>query len=476
MEFGLVRESLKERKILMNIAPNLVYPLQMLIPTYKDFQSSKLILKSGLIMYDLLAFDRKDTWDPEKSIPAHSAVSVNEALNIEPDIEQNNLTGGILFHDSQSICPDRLTLTFVKSAVNKGADVSNYAEVTGFLYTNSKVISGVQVKDKLRGTEKEIRGKLTVNCTGPWADILLNIAEKGESANHIKRSEGIHIITKTLGSGHALLQRTKRGRHLFILPWRRHSLIGTTDKEYKGDPDAYKVTRQSIIEFIEEINELYNKDYIKYEDVKFAYGGLRPIVGTETEGTYTSSRKYEIYDNAKDGFENLITVEGGKYTTSRNLAAKTANLIDKKSNRKPAKSITDKDYLSGCDIKNIDAFIERMVNINKDFDKNMIITLSKYYGTEIFDLLETAKQNEDYRKPLNDDGEILAQVIYAIRKEMAKKLQDIVFRRTGLGTLGHPGEDVLKKIAELTSEELGWDKDLMNKEIEEKIKRRDSYY
>ena len=470
-EFGLIRESLRERKIFMNIAPNFIYPLQMLIPTYKDFQSSKLVLKTGLVMYDMLAFDKKKTWDPGKNISRHEFIPREKVLAMEPDLNRKGLTGAILFYDSQSIFPERLTLAFIKSAAKNNADVSNYTEVTGFIYSNKKAVSGVKVKDKLTGKEKEIRGKLTVNCTGPWADILLNIAERGESANHIKRSEGIHIITNSLGNGHALLQRTKRGRHLFILPWRGHSLIGTTDKEYKGDPDEYHITRESISDFIEEINEIYEREYIKYEDIKFAYGGLRPIVESDTKGTYISSRKYEIYDNAKDGFENLITVEGGKYTTSRNLATKTANLIDKKFNRKPAKSVTDRDYLFGCDIKNIEAFIERIVKLNKDFDGNTVITLSKYYGTEIFDLLNIAKENEEFSIPLNNDGEILAQVIYAIQKEMAKKLSDIIFRRTGIGTLGHPGKDVLEKVAGIAAGKLGWDQERMEKEIEETEKQ-----
>ncbi|MBN2038440.1 MAG: glycerol-3-phosphate dehydrogenase/oxidase [Spirochaetes bacterium] len=466
-ELSLIRESLRERRILMNIAPNLVYPLQMLIPTYRDFQRSRLILGTGLTIYDLLAYDKKRTWDPAKKMSRHTSISRQNALDMEPDIDPHDLTGAMLFQDSQSLFPERLTLAFIKSAVKYGADVSNYAEVTEFIYSNSKAISGVIVKDKLTGNEKEIRGKLTVNCTGPWADILLNIAEKGKSTNHIKRSEGIHIITETIGNGHALLQTAKNGRHLFTLPWRGHSLIGTTDREYKGDPDEYRITRESIIDFIKDINYIYGSEKIKYKDIKFAYGGLRPMVESDTEGTYTTSRKYEIYDNAKDGYENLITVEGGKYTTSRNLAFKTANIIDKKFSRKPSESITDKNYLNGCDIKDIQAFIHQMLKTHKDLNRNTAITLSRYYGTEITDILKITQGNKNTKEPLNDDGEISAQVIYAVRNEMAKKLEDIIFRRTGFGTLGHPGKDVLKKIADTAAKELGWNKEHTRKEIEE---------
>ncbi len=466
-EISLVRESLRERRILENIAPNFVYPIGMMMPTYRNLASAKFIMRTGLIMYDMLSYDKKNTWDNTKRIPNHISISKKEALQIEPDINPESLTGGMIFYDCQNISPDRLTLAFLKSAIKNNTNVSNYAEVVDFTYKAEKKISGVWIRDNLSGKKLKINGKIVINCGGPWADIILNKAEKGQSTNHIKRSEGIHIITPLLGKGHALLLRTKKGGHFFVLPWRNHSLIGTTDKEYNGDPDAYKVTKESIEEFIRDINETYAKPYIKYEDIKHAYGGLRPIADTETKGTYASSRKYEIHDNRKDGFEGLVTVEGGKYTTSRNLAVNTVDLIDKKMKRETGPSATDINYLSGCEIKDLLPFIEQMKNTNKDFSKNTIDILARYYGTELEHVLKIAREHKNMALSVNADGEILAQVAYAARHEMAKKLMDILLRRTGMGTLGHPGNDVLKKIANIAASELGWAKDRVKEEINE---------
>jgi glycerol-3-phosphate dehydrogenase len=154
---------------------------------------------------------------------------------------------------------------------------------------------------------------------------------------------------------------TKEGRHVMMIPWRNHTLIGTTDKEYNGDPDDYKVTKQSILELIDEINSNYGSSKIAYDDVLFAYGGLRPLVDNQTEASYESSRKYEVFDNAKDGLNGLITIEGGKYTTSRRLASNVMKIISKKLNKSLGKSVTDKKYLVDSDITNMESFIRQLV-------------------------------------------------------------------------------------------------------------------
>ncbi|MCU0821886.1 MAG: glycerol-3-phosphate dehydrogenase/oxidase [Spirochaetes bacterium] len=471
LEFGLVRESLRERRILENIAPNLVNPMSFMIPNYDTLMTNKWLIKLGMMLYDVLSFDKTWTWDKIKQLPLHRTISKKDVLELEPKVRSEKLTGASIYYDCQSIFPERLTLAFIKSAVKYGASVANYAYVHGFLYRDGKRISGVKVRDKIHNRELEIKSGLVVNCCGTWADIVLNIAEKGESTNRIKRSEGIHLIIDKIANKHAVLLRTGKGRHFFILPWRNHSLIGTTDREYNGEPDNYRVKRKSIEEFIAEINESYGDGKLKYSDIKHTYGGLRPIVDDQTEGTYESSRKYEIYDNAKEGYEGLITVEGGKYTTSRNLASKVMKLIEKKTGREPGVSVTDRIYLAGCEVPDLKAFLDDIKNVNRDFDVKTLDFLGRNYGTESRDVLKIARSRKDLAVPINDDGEILAEVVYAAREEMALKLTDILLRRTGLGTLGHPGKDALKKIADTAAKELGWSAARKKSEIKEAEER-----
>lgn len=471
-EFSLVRESLRERKVLEDIAPNFVYPFPMLMTHYKSsLKNSKWVMKLGLTLYDILSYDRGRTWDESKKIPLHRTVSAKEAVEMQPCLGDQVLTGASVFYDCKSIFPERLTLAFIKSAVAFGAKVSNYAKVDGFLMDEPNRITGVRVTDVLMNAVHEVRGDIIINCGGPWADILLGLAKKGEVNETLRRSEGIHIITgKKIDEGSVLASMTSKGRHFFLIPWRGHTLIGTTDKEYVGSPDDYNVTRQSILELIEEVNSVFGQGFVKFEDVKYTYGGLRPLVEEQTEGTYESSRKYEIYDNAVDGLEGLITVEGGKYTTSRNLAEKVMDLVWKKTEKPMGQVITDRRYLSGCEIRDIQAFIDAIKQKNPDFGADTLDYLGRHYGTEYEKVLEIARSNREYAGVVSSDGEILAEVVFAVRQEMARSLSDIVLRRTGIATLGNPGEDILRRVAAVAAEQLGWDDRKRDREYEKTVR------
>ena len=464
LEFGLVRESLRERRILENIAPNLVYPFPFMIPNYNRLENNRWVLKIGMILYDILSYDKSFTWDRSKKIPMHFTLSKEKALKEEPLIRKEGLTAATVYYDCQSIFPERLTLAFVKSAVQYGAKVANYAEVVNFVYSNGS-ITGVVVHDVLADREVIIKGKLIINCGGPWADIILKKAENGNSSHQIRRSEGIHIITKPMVHKYAVALMPRKGRHFFLIPWRGYSLIGTTDKEYIGNPDEYKVTKQSIQELLDDVNSAFGDGTLSFKDIKFVYGGLRPLVEDQVEGTYQSSRRYEIYDNAIEGVNGLITVEGGKYTTSRNLAVNVMKLVQKKLQRTLPPSLTHTRYLAGCQIKDLEAFFTKVYASYPDFDTKTLEVLAKYYGSELDALMQIATTNKKYQQIVTHDGEILAEVIYAIRHEMARTLSDIVFRRTGICTAGNPGNDVLQLVAETAAKELQWDQKELKRQL-----------
>jgi glycerol-3-phosphate dehydrogenase len=437
-----------------------------MVPTYKGIKSNKWIIETGMILYDILSFDKGHTWDKAKKIPGHHSLSREEALRDVPSLRGEALTGAAVYYDCLSLCPERLTLAFIKSAVKHGAQVANHAEVKEFLYGKDSTIMGVKVLDLIAGEEIEIEGKVTINCGGPWADIVLDTAERGQSSHSIRRSEGIHLITKPLVENYAVALMTASGRHMFLIPWRGHTLIGTTDKEYVGDPDTYKVTRESVEDFLQEINSCFGDGGLTFDDVLSAYGGLRPLVEDQVEGTYESSRKYEIYDNKEDGFDGLITVEGGKYTTSRRLAENALKLVGKKLRRKLHDAITDKEYLNGCEIEDIDKFLVDMKKDYPQFDPKTLEYLGRNYGTEFKEVLALADEDKELAEPVTHDGEVLAEVVYAARHEMAHTLKDILFRRTGLGTLGNPGRDVLTRAAEIAARELGWSGERLAKELD----------
>ena len=474
-EIGLVRESLRERRVLENIAPNFVYPWPMMMVHYKTpLKNNKWVVKIGMLMYDALSYDKNFTWDVCKKIPTHRTISRKEVLQSEPHVRADGLTGASVFYDCNSIFPERLTLAFIKSAVAYGAKVANYSKVEGFLMDADNNVTGVRVKDLLENKIHEVSATVTINCGGPWADIVLGLAKpNGDGSGTLRRSEGIHIITskRLLSGNYTVGTMTPGGRHFFLIPWRNHTLIGTTDKPFTGNPDDYRVTKTSIMELIDDVNSSFGDGKLNYSDVQHTYGGLRPLVEEDTGETYTSSRKYEIYDNKKDGLDGLITVEGGKYTTSRNLAENCLKIVAKKMGRSLGKSITKEHYLSGCEIKDLTTFFSAIHQDNKDFSGPTLNYLSSNYGTEYADILKLAREDKTLAETLNADGELLAEVVYAIRQEMARTLSDIVMRRTGIGTLGNPGEDVLRKVANVAAKELHWDANKIEQEILDTIKQ-----
>ena len=468
-EVRLVRESLRERRVLENIAPNYVYPQPIMMMHHKKpLKNNKRVVKVGMLLYDALSYDKNRTWDPCKRIPAHKTISRREVLRQEPHVRAEGLAGASVFCDCMSIFPERLTLAFIKSAVAHGAKAANYAKVEGFLMDAGNRVAGVKVKDLLTGEVHDIAGTVTVNCGGPWADLLLDMAKPdGKDAPMLRRSEGIHIITaKRLLSGQYIVgSMTPSGRHFFLIPWRNHTLIGTTDKPFNGNPDDYRVTRESIMELIDDVNRSFGDGKLSYEDVKHTYGGLRPLVEKETRETYTSSRKYEIYDNKDAGLDGLITVEGGKYTTSRQLAENCLKIVAVKLGRNLGKSVTNKKFLTGCEIKDLNFFMNEARAQDNGLSPATMEYLARNYGTEYREIAKLAREDQSLSETLNNDGEIQAQVVYAVRNEMARTLSDIVMRRTGIGTLGNPGEEVLRKVADVAARELRWDKEKTEKEI-----------
>jgi len=465
LEFRMVRESLTERRTMLNVAPNLVYPQPVMLTLYGGARpDNKLAIQTGMMLYHILSLDRRSTWDRSKKLPRPTMLSAGEVLRREPNVRGEGLRGAGLIYDCRSLCPERLTLAFVKSAVKEGAHVSNYAKIEGFLLSRERIM-GVKVRDLLTSSEREIEGRLVINCGGPWADIIRNLIDDAGAGAKVRRSEGIHVITRKLVNDHMVSRNTKSGGRFFLLPWRGHTLIGITDKEYVGDPDDYRVTRAAIEELLADVNAGFGAGPLRYEDVVYAYGGLRPLVEDQTRGTYESSRKYEIYDNAREGVEGLITVAGGKYTTSRSLAENAMHMAAGKLGRPLGKCTTATRHLAGCEINDMTAFVDGIKTENRDFEERTLDWLARHYGTEAQQVIALARADKSLAEPLDADGEIPAQVLYAIREEMALTLADIFLRRTGLGTLGDPGDEVTTKVANLTAAELGWSEERKAKEL-----------
>lgn len=489
LELGLVRESLRERRIWSNTAPHLIDPLMFLMPLTSRRLKDRMVKAIGLTLYDWLAYDRNRLDDPEKSIPAHKKLRREEALALEPGMESEDLTGAMLFYDYQMYSPERLALECILSAAEAGADVANYAEVVSFLLDDGNV-AGVRVVDRLQvgkgGSREElspieIRGRLVVNAAGPWADLLTDQLQRDRTGSvapsrHLIRSKGIHLLTRALTKAHAVAVPHEHS-HFFILPWRGYSILGTTDTVYKGAPDTVHVTEKDIVNFLAVVNKGFPGAKLKRSDVLYFYAGLRPIVDTtgakddsakpveevgakaEETDSYTASRAAEIVDHETEGgMRGMITVIGGKWTTSRNLAAKVVDLALGKLEKPKVMCSTDQTPTYSGNVGPFAEFARQSVEKHRDVPAAVIENLARNYGSHMEDVLGLTQSDPKLAERLSDRfPDIAAEVVHAVRNEMALTVEDVLFRRTGLGTIGSPGDAAVKRVVDLMAQELGWD-------------------
>ncbi len=464
LELGLVRESLRERRVWSHIAPHMVHPLTFLMPLYGKGIRKRLMMALGLTAYDLLAYDRNRLGDPEKFIPAHRSLNRAEALALEPGIESPELSGGIIFYDYQMHFPERLALACLRSAVEGGAQVANYAEACEVIQEKGQVV-GARIRDNLtHQPDIAVRARLTVNAAGPWSDILMDAMMGKRGHKRLIRSKGIHILTRPITQGHAVAALTSKG-HFFILPWHGYSLIGTTDTVYRGDPDAFRVTEKDISDFVGAINEAYPGAKLKRSDVLYFYGGLRPIVDqtstiaeSEAEGkdAYRASRAAEIVDHEiENGLAGIITAIGGKWTTARALAEQLVDLAVVKLGAAASPCKSGEAVVYGGNTGIFAEFLAQAKEKHASLAPDIVEHLAYNYGAGMSEILRLAEDAPALYERISEGlPNIAAEVVHAVRYEMAYSLEDVMFRRTGIGAFGKPDISILDRISGLIMEEL----------------------
>lgn len=481
-DFKRMRESIRERSILMRIAPHLVSPLPFLVPTYKRLLQGKLLMSVALRLNDLISFDRNQGLDPQKRIPRSRIVSATECLQLCPSLDHADLTGGALFFDGQVHNPDRLNLSVLLSAAQAGAALANYTQVNGFL-RGGDAIRGVEAIDVLTKRSFTVQARIVVNCSGPWSDHVLQFLGSQKQRTSRKLLKAAVLVTRPLARGVAVgipgrarykdrdAVLNKGHRFFFITPWRDTSLIGTFQALYEGDPDYCEVTEVDIQSFLSEVNGALPEAGLTTQDVRFVYRGLLPRAHTnDKSGDAQLAKHYEISDHAaEDGADGLISVMGVKYTTARSVAEEAVDLAAKKLGRKMAKCRTAVTPVHGGAIGCLEQFAaqaleKRPTGISVETLQHLIRT----YGSEYPAVLKYCEEDAEWGQLVTDDAPVIkAEILHGVRAEMAQRLSDVVLRRTELGTAGHPGEACLITCAMICARELGWDKKRALREIEE---------
>jgi glycerol-3-phosphate dehydrogenase len=471
-QLGKVRESARERAAFVRIAPHLVRWVPFLIPTSHSLSKGRLLLGAGIASYHALcAGTASGIADPERRVPGDRFLSRQRVISQYPLLESiERVTGAWVIHELHMHSSERMTLAFLKSAQTRGAVVANYVEATGLLRDRTGRVVGIAARDQLEGRPFEVGARLVANAAGPWIS-LFNVAQ---ARAHLEReitafSKGVHIVTRPLIEGAAVAVPTRHrnqamiqrgGRHFFIIPWRGRSLIGTTNVPFRRTPDEVGVDREDVRTFVEDINDALPAACLSVSDVEYAFAGLYPLTEDVVRPeVYQGTGLYQLVDHARaDGVEGFVSVLGAKYTTARALAQRAVDLVAAKLARRLPQAETAATPLVGGDLADVRTFRADLDDrYGRSLDSVTIDHLAGHYGTDVHAVVALGRQHEAGFAPIaRNQPTIEAEVRYAVHAEMAQRLDDVVFRRTGLGTIGHPGAAALARCAAIMAEGLGW--------------------
>jgi glycerol-3-phosphate dehydrogenase len=459
-DFGLVRESLKEKKTLERLAPHLVRPLPFLVPIYRGSKRGLIAVRIGLGLYDLLT--------PGKTTDRYRVMRAVEALSLEPSIRPEDLRGAGYYFDDLLLFPERLCLENVLSAIRHGARAHNYVEVMEVLRRDGD-IDGVRVRDLLTGETCTVRATVIVNCAGPWADRLREMAGVAEERPRVLRTtKGIHCLLPRL-TERAVYLSTGDERMIFVIPWREFSLVGTTDTDFDGDPDRLWATRDEVTYLLAAVAGALPDPRVAFDNVVYTYAGVRPLSFEAGASASKVSRQHKVVAEGAGG--RFLTITGTKLTCFRSLAESVGDRVMRLLGRH-APSRTAALMLDGTDEEAGRVEARAWMDVSEEMaatglPRETLETLVETHGRGFTRVLELAKKLSDGTERLcPENPDIVAQVHHAVTDELAVSLQDVLLRRTGIGQSHCRGLDCAAAIGARMAELLGWSARRLDAELD----------
>ncbi|HEY3632246.1 MAG TPA: glycerol-3-phosphate dehydrogenase/oxidase [Jatrophihabitantaceae bacterium] len=461
LEFGLVREALRERELMTSyLAPHLVKALPFLYPlTHRAWERP--YVASGLALYD--------TMGGASSVPGQKHLTRAAALRLFPGLKRDALIGAVRYYDAQAD-DARHTLTVVRTAARYGAVVRSSSQAVGFAHESDRVV-GVRVRDVEDGRETTVGAGVVLNCTGVWTDEIQAISG-GRGRFRVRASKGVHIVVsrEKITGDTGLILRTDTSV-LFVIPWKNHWLIGTTDTDWTLDLAHPAATRGDIDYLLERVNAVLVSP-LNHDDIEGVYAGLRPLLAGESEETSKLSREHDVARVVP----GLISIAGGKYTTYRVMAADAVDAGVGDLPKLVPPSCTDKVPLLGADgyfaMRNqVDALAAEY-----GLHPYRVLHVLDRYGSMIRDVLEPALADAELLQTVPGAPDyLMAEIRYAVTHEGALHLEDVLTRRTRISIeYPHRGVESAPAVAELVGDILGWDAARRAAEIEQYTARVDA--
>jgi glycerol-3-phosphate dehydrogenase len=452
LDIRRARESTHERRTTARIAPHAVRPLSFALPLYRSLMRGKMAMRAGFVLDRILSAGRNRGVPPSHRLPGGRVFSRSRAAQTFPGLRRQGLTGAAVFYDYVTTEPDRFTFSFALAAAEHGAVLANHVEASALL-VDGKRVTGVSAGDTLGSRTVEVGARLVVNATGGRVDRLLKPLG---IATGIPMLKAMNLVTRRDAGDEALGGRSPSGRNLFLVPWRDRALFGTWESDRTCDPDDTTVSESDVTAFIGELNQAFPALDLTPADITLVHRGVVPAV---VRGDRVSLEGHEqIRDHATQGVEGLVSVAGTKFTTARAVAQRVTDMVLSKLEQKPVACRTASTPLPGGSLRDIGLAI---ADARREYDEGLptdtIPHLIAAYGSRYRDVMEIAAARPDWRTRLAPDSPVIgAELVLAVRKEMAPTLADAVIRRTPLGALGHPGDAALARAAAIVGTELGW--------------------
>jgi glycerol-3-phosphate dehydrogenase len=479
LDVARVRESSRERSALLRIAPHLVHPMPIVVPTYGHGMRGAEVLGAAFALLAILTADRnRGIDDPARRLPPARLVGRGPVRAWFPEIDLGSPTGAGIFWDGQFYNPSRLVWAFVRSAMRAGCIAANYCEVTSLLRRNGRV-TGVVVEDRLGAACIDLRARVVVNATGPYSDAFLGrMGVRPRRTTPLSRDMAL-VVHRSIVTGKGLALQTRyrdpdailsRGRrHIFLIPWRHCTLIGVNSVIWREDPDRLRVSRADLSAFLEEINEALPSLRLGFQDISLVMAGLLPVESrVSADGNVSFGKRALVHDHTRlDGVDGLITAISNRYTVARSVAERTVDLTFHKLGRAPAPCRTTVLPLYGGDFRAYDVLVNEVASaLPAGTSRGQADRLARNYGSAYRDVLRLTRSDPGLATPIRDSEVLRAEVVHAVREEMTQHLADCVFRRTDLGTAGHPGVLPLEECADIVAAELGWSPEQREAELE----------
>lgn len=462
LNFRLVREALIERGLLLQrLAPHLVKPVRFLYPlTTPIFE--RLYIGAGMLLYDLFSY----SGGRPPGVPHHRHLSKRQVHKLMPSLRSDALVGGITYYDAQ-VDDARYVSSLARTASFYGAHVANRVRVEGFLKVGERVV-GVHAHDLLTGERFEIKARQVVNATGVWTDdTQAMVGERGQFK--VRASKGVHLVVPRdrFQSKAGLLLRTEKSV-LFVIPWGRHWLIGTTDTDWKLDKAHPAATTADIDYLLEHVNRVINVPLTR-EDVEGVYAGLRPLLAGESDETSKLSREHIVAHSVP----GLVVIAGGKWTTYRVMAKDAIDEAVAALDGKVPASTTEDVALLGAE--GYQAAWNKRSKIARAFGVHRVRIehLLNRYGTLTDELLDLIRERPELNHPLpGADDYLEAEIVYAATHEGALHLDDVLARRTRISIEAWDrGVSAAPVAAKLMGDALGWDEARVEQEVQFYLKR-----